>query len=88
MGEVIISASGTQFGLIVNADGSLNVQTDSQLPTEGDNPAWGFTYQASGTVTGMTGSSIGSIFQYIGTMTYTQKLTWQSGLIIKIGSWV
>jgi len=87
MAEQIISCSGVQYGLIVNKDGSINVQTDNQLPTEGDNPAWSFTYLASGTATGMTGSSIGSIFQYIGTTTYAQKLTWQSGLIINVGSW-
>ena len=88
MAEQLISASGTQHGLIINSDGSINVQTDTQLPTEGDNPAWNFIYQASGTSTGMTGSSIGSIVQFIGAGSYVQKLTWQSGLIINIGSWI
>jgi hypothetical protein len=86
--EQLISASGTQYGLVINPDGSLNVQTDPQLPNQGDNPAWSFTYQASGTATGMTGSSIGSIFQYIGATAYVQKLTWQSGFVIAIGSWI
>ena len=87
MAVTIINASGLQYGMVVNPDGSINAQIDNQLPTEGDNPAWQFKYQASGTTTGMIGSSIGSIIQFIGAGSYVQKLTWQSGLIVNIGSW-
>lgn len=67
--------------------GSVYIVDANPIATGHNNPAWSFTYGSSGITTGMTGSSIGSIFQYIGVTTYTQKLTWQSGLIIAVGSW-
>jgi len=83
----IISASGTQYGLIVNADGSINTAEGDTTPTVGYNPAWTFVYGASGLSTGMIGSSIGSIIQFIGAGSYIQTLSWKSGLVVGVGSW-
>ena len=87
MAVTIINASGPQFGLVVNSDGSLNVQTDPQLPTQGDNPAWQFKYIVSGTATGVTGSRIGSVIEFIGVGSYVNVLTYSNNRITNIGSW-
>ena len=34
MGEVIISASGPQYGMVVNSDGSINTSATSSVATE------------------------------------------------------
>ena len=87
MAEQIISGSGVQYALIVNADGSINT-SNIVIPTSVYNPAYTFTYITSGTATGVTGSSIGSIAQQIGATTYNLRLTYQSGLMTGVGSWV
>jgi hypothetical protein len=87
MGEQIISASGIQYGLKVNPDGSINVETDEMLPSQGNNPAYQFLYLTSGTATGVTGSVIGSIIQFVGTGSYIQIFTWANNKISNIGSW-
>jgi hypothetical protein len=78
--EQIISASGVQYGLIVNSDGSINAQTDNQLPTQGDNPKWSFSYDNNG--------NIGSVYQMLSTGSYVNTITWvgYSGPSIGVGS--
>jgi len=92
MPEVIISASGPQYGLVINADGTIGVSgtfTNAEvLPTEGNNPEFSFVYIVSGTATGVTGSAIGSIIQFIDTGSYIQTLTYSDDLIINVGSWI
>ena len=53
MPEVIISASGPQYGLVVNADGSINIgtsgafkATERYMPVEVDNTDTGSRYYA------------------------------------------
>ena len=139
MAEQLISASGIQYGLIINDDGSLNigvnnpttigsytVQTvaisgmpwvqysgtliigsvsanvDSVYIQSGDNirladslpnaanlnnPYYSFVYLGSGTSTGVVGSRIGSIVQYIGVGSYVQVLKYSNNNLISIGSW-
>jgi hypothetical protein len=84
----IISASGTQYGLIVNPDGSINAATTTPLPTASPNPYYSFIYITSGTATGVTGSEIGSIIQFIGAGSYVQVLKYSNDLLIEVGSWV
>ena len=106
MPEVIISASGPQFGLIINAEGRAlvdlggdiiisGVNIDSVVIKETDptadtknNPAWQFDYMTSGTATGITtGSSIGSIIQFIDAGSFVQTITYANNNITNIGSW-
>jgi hypothetical protein len=115
--EQIISASGTQFGLIVNSDGSINIagtvdinnisgsitigsvsaSVDSifiqsganitgsmfqiEAPPTSDiynNPNFKFVY---------SGNSIGSVYQFIGTGSYVQTITYSGNAIISLSNW-
>ena len=78
MAVQIISASGTQFGMLVNADGSINVAEGDTDPLTGYNPSWKFIY---------SGNAIGSIYQFIGTGSYVQRIVWSGNVITAIGSW-
>lgn len=51
-----------------------------------DNSAYEFLYITSGTATGVTGSAVGSIIQYIGLGSYTQVLTWSNNRVVTVGS--
>ena len=59
----------------------------SPISTNLNNPLYSFTYIGSSTANGAIGSVIGSINMYIGATNYVQIITWQSGLILTIGSW-
>ena len=92
-GAVPIAAysGGTIYPLVVDNAGRLmttNVWLES-LPTDSNvnNPAYEFIWMASGTATGVAGSSIGSIWQTIGTGSYVQILSWSNDLITNVGSW-
>lgn len=88
MSTQIISASGTQFGLIVNSDGTLSVASSTLPPTTvNSNPLYQFKYLVSGTAAGVTGSAIGSIIQFLGTGSYVQTLTYVKDKITNVGSW-
>lgn len=52
-----------------------------------NNPLNKFLYVTSGTATGVTGSEIGSIVQFIGAGSFVQVFTWSNDLITQIGSW-
>ncbi len=84
-------SGGTIYPLVVDNAGRLmtsNVWLES-LPTDSNvnNPAYEFVYITSGTTTGVTGSSIGSIWQTIGVGSYVQILSWSNDLITNVGSW-
>ena len=103
MAEQIISASGTQYGLIVNPDGSINISSDITIsgvtidfvtikelaPTNSayNNSLYQFKYAYSGTSTGIIGSEIGSIVQFIGTGSYVQVLQYTNNVLTQVGSW-
>jgi hypothetical protein len=139
MPEQILSASGTQYGLIINSSGNINVDVNNpttigsypvqnvaisgmpwvqysgtliigsvsasvdsiyiqsgdnirlsdSLPiaTNLNNPYYSFVYLSSGTSTGVVGSRIGSIVQYIGVGSYVQVLKYSNNNLISIGSW-
>ena len=59
----------------------------SPLDQSQNNPANKFLYVISGTTTGVTGSEIGSIVQFIGLGSFVQVFTWTNNLITNIGSW-
>lgn len=44
-------------------------------------------YISSGTSTGVTGSSIGSIIKYVGAGSYVKVLTYSNNNLVNIGSW-
>ena len=68
--------------------GSVYVIEDPPTSANKNNPAWEFGYIISGTATGVTGSSIGSIVQFIGAGSYVQSLSYTNDLIVSVGSWV
>ena len=92
-GSVVISQS-TKLGISGIIAGSVAQITnpwiiaDAGAPDAGLNLETQLVYGASGTAGGMTGSSIGSIIKFSSTGSYIQVFTYQSGLVINIGSWV
>jgi len=75
--------------------GSLNVTLGSKswnvdtTPINPDrtNPLFQLVYIISGTATGVTGSEIGSVIQFIGAGSYVQKLTYSNNNLTNVGSW-
>ena len=69
---------------------SGNITVLEQIPTDSslNNPSWRFDYITSGTSSGVTGSGIGSIYQFIGTGSYTQSLTYKDNFLTEISAWV
>ena len=51
------------------------------------NPSFSYVYIYSGTSTGVTGSEIGSIIQFINTGSYVRTLNYSDNVLIKAGSW-
>ena len=75
MPEMIISASGIQYGLRINAEGSIN--TNYTVP----NYAKQFIYDSYG--------NIGSIISFLGNGSQVQVFTWANGSVLtNIGSLV
>jgi hypothetical protein len=115
MAESIINANGSQYGMTVNPDGSINtvvsgisidigsaifnledvyvrsgnVSITEQTPIN-PNKNNAFTtllYVVSGTTTGVTGSQIGSIIQFIGAGSFVKVISYSNNQIVNIGSW-
>ncbi len=59
----------------------------SPIASNKNNPAYLFEYIFSGTSTGVTGSAVGSITQFIGTGSFVSVLTWNGDFITNIGSY-
>ena len=67
--------------------GNITVTQEVPTDTSTNNPAYEYLYITSGTTTGVTGSVIGSIIQFIGTGSYVQVLTYGNDLLETTGSW-
>lgn len=52
-----------------------------------NNPEYEFIWMASGTATGVTGSSIGSIWMTLNTGSYVQSLTWSNDNLTDTSAW-
>ena len=74
---------------LVNNSGALLIYNSETSPIDPaqNNPANKFEYIISGTATGVTGSEIGSIIQFIGAGSFVQVFTWSNDLITQVGSW-
>jgi len=91
-GLVINSDGSLNISQII---GSVNITLGSKswnidtTPTSTDriNPHFQFIYINSGTATGITGSEIGSVIQFIGAGSYVQKLTYSNNNLTNVGSW-
>jgi len=70
-----------------NITGSIINQQVSPVDSSQNNPHYTMKYIISGTSTGITGSRIGSIIQYIGTGSFVSVLTYSNDLLVNIGSW-
>lgn len=58
------------------------------IPTlNSSNPLTQFKYVYSGTSTGVTGSEIGSIIQFIEAGSYVKVLSYSDGVLTSLGSW-
>jgi len=69
-------------------EGSVFVMEDVPTAHIFNNELEQLEYIVSGTATGVTGSTIGSIIKFIGTGSYVKVLTYSNDLITKVGSWV
>ena len=74
-------AVSVSVGSVLNYEVSPN-------DTSQNNPLFTYKYIISGTSTGVTGSEIGSIIQFIGAGSFVQVFTWSNDLIINVGSWI
>ena len=70
----------TSFGSSIN-------QQVTPIDSSQNNPYYTFSYVTSGTTTGVVGSEIGSIIQFIGAGSYVQVFSWSNNSILNIGSW-
>ncbi len=78
-GDIVISG--------VNID-SVGIQETVPNDTTKNNPAFKFEYAVSGTATGITGSRIETVTQFIGVGSFVNTLTYANNRITNIGSWV
>lgn len=95
-GRLLVDISGATINIgsvSANVD-SIYVQsgiivTDGTSPIDAlrNNPAFLFEYVISGTSTGVAGSRIGSITQFIGAGSFVNVLTYSGNRITNIGSW-
>jgi hypothetical protein len=81
MPEQIISASGIQYGAIVNEDGSLNVILANPLHmNKTNNPALKLIYDGNG--------NISNLVKYVGTGSLIRVLTYDANNVLQtVGSW-
>ncbi len=72
----------------VHSSGAVVIAEHEIIPTDSLklNPEWSFVYGVSGT-SGMTGSSIGSIYMNFPTGSYVNVLTYIDGNITKVSPW-
>jgi hypothetical protein len=85
MAEVIINGSGVQYPLVVNSDGSINVNS---VDDTFENPFQRLIYISSGTNTGITaGSCIGSIVKFTGAGSKVKVLGYVNDNLVNVGSW-
>lgn len=75
MGEYIISASGTQYGLLINPDGSIKTSEGTALDTT---TALKLEY---------SGTAIGSVWKFIGTGSYVQVLSYSGTNLTEVSAW-
>jgi hypothetical protein len=75
MPEQIISASGTQYGLIVNPDGSLNVSSSA----ESINPDLVLQY---------SGIAIGSVWRLLNTGSFVKILSYDVDTLVAVSKWI
>lgn len=118
MGEQVISASGTQYGLIINSDGSINIggitgsivigsvsaNVDNIYVSSGNTfiqsgvNIVGSMFQMEGIPTSSiynnprlvlaySGTVIGSVYQFIGTGSYVQVLSYTGNNLTGVSSW-
>jgi len=84
------SVSATVDSVYIQSGANLtgSFYTFNATPTlVSQNPYTTLIYIISGTSTGVTGSSIGSIVKYIGTGSYVKVLSYLNNNLVNIGSW-
>lgn len=86
-GTIIIGSVSANVDNVYIQSGNVIIQDVIPTSTYNNNSYYNFSYIISGTATGVTGSRIGSIIQFIGVGSYVQTLTYDNDLIINVGSW-
>ena len=91
----VLPVSGTLFQDTLGSQAITNfsvlgssrvIEEVTPLDSSQNNPAWKFEYVFSGTSTGVTGSRIGSIVQFIGAGSFVNVITYSNNRINTIGS--
>ena len=85
-GRLLVDLGGDVTISGINIDSIVIQQTDPTDSTK-NNPAFKFEYVISGATTGVTGSRIGSITQFISTGSFVNILTYTNNRIVGVGSW-
>ena len=83
-----VAGSITSMPAITTEIGSVLVYEVDPNDLARNNSANKFEYIISGTASGVTGSEIGSIIQFIEAGSFVQVFTWSNNLITAVGSWV
>jgi hypothetical protein len=98
-GSINVSGVDITIGSLALSLESIYIQSGNNLtgsfyPLEpsplmsSNNPQYKFIYLTSGASTGVTGSSIGSIYKYVGTDAYVQVFTYDNDYVVNLGSWI
>jgi len=87
--EAIIDGTGSGNFWIINQSGAglVTDQQTSPIDQTKNNPAFLFEYIISGPGTGVNGSRIGTITQFIGPGSFVNVLTYDNNRITNVGSW-
>jgi hypothetical protein len=85
LAEQIIDGNGSGYFLAINPDGSINTVGSNTF--ESQNPYMTLVYISSGTSTGVTGSSLGSIIKFVGAGSFVKVLSYSNNNLIGVGSW-
>ena len=83
VGSVVISGV---VPVSVSAGSILEYEV-TPISTGRNNPALTLLYVVSGTSTGVTGSEIGSVIQFIGAGSFVQVLSYSGNQLTNVGSW-
>lgn len=78
-GQLLVSAAVT-IGSVLQYEVAPN-------DVSRNNPLFKFKFVISGTSTGVTGSQIGSLIQFIGTGSFVQVLSYSGNRLTQVGSW-
>lgn len=87
-GNIVIGSVSATVDSIFVQSGVIVTDGTSPIDPLQNNPALKLEYVVSGTTTGVTGSEIGSVVQFIGAGSFVQVLSYSGNQLTDVGSWV